>query len=163
MTKYLNTVVTKEFIEYRNKKAIEFFNQDIRHRKSPTEKDTRRRADFLWPEYYLAMCISEKSGHKLNSNNRWDTNHAKIWGSVEFKYCPLSRQITVGPWCTQQQFDNFCFWTWNKPGYPILVEGESVDFETLEYIDRLYVASRINKITNKFDYNNHVQIYKTMV
>ena len=140
--------ITKEFIEYRNKRKELFEKSNKRRKDNRTETIKLMHADCELLEYV----VCEMKLHKNANTSKFDTI-SEIYNRCEFKCTGDSGTVTLKPFCLEQDFDHFVIWEFVTPHDRPLVEGDEVEMRILEITPRLefLARSRVSKY-NQNDY-----------
>lgn len=167
MTKYTNTIVGPEFIKHRDEFAQDLYKSDMNKYGKADINNTKSRADFEWPEWWMGYYMTEITGHKRYNLMSYDTTHA-VCGRCEFKYMKKTGFVTIGLYTQRQQFDNFIFWDWNKQFNSHLQEGQIVDFQLIAFVNRDEVLRDMkeDQAYDQYNYNKfnkHVLSDETVV
>jgi hypothetical protein len=132
--------VSPEFIQTRNTKVSE----DRR------PKDVAlRQWDFEFVEYHQSSV--SLTGHKIYEGYEYDTVH-EFFGNCDFKHVNRNNEFHISPYILKQLkselIDHIVLWrfvshpgNWKRP----LEEGDSVQYEILDYIPRQEVLETIKK------------------
>ena len=113
--------ITKEFIEYRNKRKELFEKSNKRRKDNRTETIKLMHADCELLEYV----VCEMKLHKNANTSKFDTI-SEIYNRCEFKCTGDSGTVTLKPFCLEQDFDHFVIWEFVTPHDRPLVEGDEV-------------------------------------
>lgn len=132
--------VTKEFIDRRNEQVAED--------KRPHDI-AMRQWDFEFPEHH--QC-SIPSGHVLYEGYEYDTTH-DFFGNCDFKHVNRHNEFHISPYILKQISnritDYIVLWKYkNKDWSRPLEEGESVQYEILDYIPSHEILQAIEEKTD---------------
>jgi hypothetical protein len=131
--------VTKEFIDRRDSQvAADDRDYDV----------AMRQWDFEFPEHH--QC-SIPGGHKLYEGYEYDTTHP-FFGNCDFKHVNKNNEFHISPYILKQlqskKIDHIVTWKYkNKDWSRPLQEGDSVQYEVLEYIPASEVLTSIQEKT----------------
>jgi hypothetical protein len=135
-------------MKFKGTVSVEFINR----RNELVKKDNRdtekamRQWDFEYPEYH--QCLIPSSGHHMFEGYEYDTQHI-FFDNCDFKYVNKSNGIHISKFILQSLkegiIDHIVAWKYiNKDWSRALQEGDSVQYEILEYIPTSEILGRFN-------------------
>ena len=124
-----------------------------------------RGADCEFPEYHQGQVDDKQTNHLTSI--AIDNTHTDL-GVLDYKQ--FAKAGVKMESFTQEQIEKeninyIVVWRWsNNNRYKTLVEGESIGYEILEYVDAKWALENLDKETNRFPFEiNNVQMSEIAV
>ena len=112
-----------------------------------------RGADCEFPEYHQGQVDDKQTTH-LDSYII-DNTHTDL-GVLEYKQfakAGVKMKSFTQKQIRENKIDYIVVWRWsNNNRYKTLVEGESIGYEILEYVDAKWALANLDKTTNRFPF-----------